>query len=94
MASKKFETFAQNLRAALILTSVSGANTNRNILANKGYLDEREAQLSKQGWRMHIQRKGNKNNPIADNTAAAQSTNRQEPCAHRTRVRRPGPYGR
>jgi hypothetical protein len=35
------------------------ANTNRNILADKGYVDgEREARLSKRGWRMHIQRKG------------------------------------
>jgi IS5 family transposase len=33
------------------------ANTNRDILADKGYVDgEREARLSKQGWRMHIQR--------------------------------------
>lgn len=32
------------------------ANTNRDILADKGYVDgEREARLSKHGWRMHIQ---------------------------------------
>jgi IS5 family transposase len=43
------------------------ANTNRNILADKGYVDsEREARLSKQGWRMHIQRKGSKDKPISD----------------------------
>jgi IS5 family transposase len=37
------------------------ANTNRDILADKGYVDgEREARLSNQGWRMHIQRKGSK----------------------------------
>ncbi|MGH8856382.1 MAG: transposase [Telluria sp.] len=43
------------------------ANTNRNILADKGYVDsEREARLGKQGWRMHIQRKGIKDQPISD----------------------------
>lgn len=43
------------------------ANTNRNILADKGYVDgEREARLSKQGWRMHIQRKGSKDKPISE----------------------------
>ena len=42
-------------------------NTNRNILADKGYVDgEREARLSKQGWRMHIQRKGSKGKPISE----------------------------
>ncbi|MES2264726.1 MAG: IS5 family transposase [Pseudomonadota bacterium] len=42
------------------------ANTNRNILADKGYVDgEREARLSQQGWRMHIQRKGSKGKPIS-----------------------------
>ena len=41
------------------------ANTNRDILADKGYVDgEREARLSKQDWRMHIQRKGTKDKPI------------------------------
>lgn len=43
------------------------ANTKRNILADKGYVDsEREARLGKQGWRMHIQRKGSKDKPIFD----------------------------
>jgi IS5 family transposase len=43
------------------------ANTNRDILADKGYVDgEREARLSKQGWRMHIQRKGSKGKPISE----------------------------
>jgi len=42
------------------------ANTDRDILANKGYVDgQREARLSKQGWRMHIQRKGSKGKPIS-----------------------------
>jgi len=42
-------------------------NTNRNILADKGYVDgEREDRLSKQGWRMHIQRKGTKDKPISE----------------------------
>jgi transposase, IS5 family len=32
-------------------------NTNRNVLADKGYVDgAREERLSKRGWRMHIQR--------------------------------------
>lgn len=43
------------------------ANTNRNILADKGYVNgEREARLSRQGWRMHIQRKGSKDKPISE----------------------------
>ena len=42
-------------------------NTNRNILADKGYVDgEREDRLGKQGWRMHIQRKGTKDKPISE----------------------------
>jgi transposase, IS5 family len=42
------------------------SNTNRNILADKGYVDgEREARLSKEGWRVHIQRKGSKGKPIS-----------------------------
>ena len=42
------------------------ANTNRDILADKGYVDgEREARLNKQGWRMQIQRKGSKGKPIS-----------------------------
>jgi len=41
-------------------------NTNRNILAYKDYVDgEREARLSKQGWRMQIQRKGSKDKPTS-----------------------------
>jgi IS5 family transposase len=36
-------------------------NTNRDILAGKGSANgEREARLSKQGWRMRIQRKGSR----------------------------------
>ena len=43
------------------------ASANRNILADKGYVDaEREARLSKQGWRVHIQRKGRKDKPISE----------------------------
>lgn len=42
-------------------------NTSRDILADKGYVDgEREERLTKQGWRMHIQRKGTKDNPISE----------------------------
>jgi IS5 family transposase len=42
------------------------ANTSRDILADKGYVDgEREERLTKQGWRMHIQRKGTKGKPIS-----------------------------
>ena len=42
------------------------ANTSRDILADKGYVDgEREARLSQQGWRMHIQRKGSKGKSIS-----------------------------
>src|SRR5512133_3785264 len=46
---------------------LDAANTSRDILADKGYVDgEREARLSKQGWRMHIQRKGSKDKPISE----------------------------
>jgi len=46
---------------------LDSANTNRNILADKGYVNgEREARLSKQGWGMHIQRKGSKDKPISE----------------------------
>jgi IS5 family transposase len=42
-------------------------NTNRNILADKSYVDgAREERLSKQGRRMHIQRKGTKDKPISE----------------------------
>lgn len=41
-------------------------NTSRDVLADKGYIDgEREARLSQQGWRIHIQRKGSKDKPIS-----------------------------
>jgi transposase, IS5 family len=43
------------------------ANTNRNILADKGYVDgERGARPGKQGWRLYIQRKGGKDKPISN----------------------------
>ena len=42
-------------------------NTNRNVLADKGYMDgEREDRLARQGWRMHIQRKGSKDKLISE----------------------------
>jgi IS5 family transposase len=42
-------------------------NTNRDILADKGYVEgARENRLTKQGWRMHIQRKGTKDKPISE----------------------------
>lgn len=56
------------------------ANTNRNILAGKGYVDgEREARLSKQGWRVHIQRKGSKDTPIS---ATQERRNHRKAKAH------------
>jgi len=43
------------------------ANKNRNILADKRYVDsERKARLSEQGWQMDIKRKGSKDKLIAD----------------------------
>ncbi|WP_223164870.1 transposase [Massilia mucilaginosa] len=43
------------------------SNTNRNVLADKGYVDgEREDKLTRQGWRMYIQRKGSKDKPIPE----------------------------
>lgn len=42
------------------------SNTNRDIVADKGYVDgEREARLNQQGWRVRIQRKGSKDKPIS-----------------------------
>ncbi len=42
-------------------------NTNRDVLADKGYVDgEREARLNQKGWRMRIQRKGSKDKPISE----------------------------
>ncbi len=59
------------------------SNTNRNILADKGYVDgEREDRLSKQGWRMHIQRKGSKDKPIS----AAQERRNKRIAKTRARI--------
>ncbi|RSZ55234.1 IS5/IS1182 family transposase, partial [Massilia atriviolacea] len=45
---------------------LDSANTNRNVLADKVYVDgKREERLSEQGWRMHIQRRGSKVKPIS-----------------------------
>ena len=42
------------------------SNTSRDVYADKGYVDgEREARLTGQGWRMHIQRKGTKDKAIS-----------------------------
>lgn len=42
-------------------------NRNQDILADKGYVDGgREVQLSRQGWRMHIQRKGSKDKSLSE----------------------------
>lgn len=38
---------------------LDGGNTGRDVWADKGYVDsEREQRLGEQGWRLHIQRKG------------------------------------
>lgn len=59
------------------------ANTNRDILADKGYVDgEREERLSKHGWRMHIQRKGSKDKPIS----AAQERRNKRIAKTRARI--------
>ena len=43
------------------------SNTSRNIYADKGYVNgEREARLKSEGWRMHMQRKGNKDKPLSE----------------------------
>jgi IS5 family transposase len=62
---------------------LDSSNTNRDILADKGYVDqEREARLSELGWRMHIQRKGHKNKPIS----AAQQRRNHRIAKTRARV--------
>ena len=61
-----FQRFA-GLRASGQIPDRTTIWTNRDILAEKGYVDgEREERLTKQGWRMHIQRKGTKDNPISE----------------------------
>ena len=41
-------------------------NTGRDVWADKGYVDqERETRLNDKGWRMHIQRKAQKNRPLS-----------------------------
>lgn len=42
------------------------ANTGRDLYGDKGYVDrEREARLKAQGWRVHIQRKAAKGQPLS-----------------------------
>lgn len=42
------------------------ANTGRDLYGDKGYVDGgREARLKAQGWRVHIQRKAEKNKPLS-----------------------------
>ena len=46
-------------------------------MADKGYVDhEREERLVKQGYCMKVHRKGGKNKPISEATAAAQKPDR------------------
>ena len=46
---------------------IDPANTSRDIYADKGYVDgKREARLTEEGWRMHIQRKGSKDKPLSE----------------------------
>ncbi|MGK5021368.1 transposase [Janthinobacterium lividum] len=46
---------------------IDPTNTNRDLYANKGYVDGmREMRLKRQGSRTHIQRKGSKDKPISE----------------------------
>ena len=46
---------------------LDASNTNRDIYADKGYVDgEREQRLRAQRWRVHIQRKGQAGKPLSD----------------------------
>ncbi|OZB50412.1 MAG: IS5/IS1182 family transposase, partial [Thiomonas sp. 14-66-4] len=46
---------------------LDAGNTSRDIYADKGYVDgEREQRLRAQGWRVHIQRKGQAGKPLSD----------------------------
>ena len=46
---------------------LDASNTSRDIYADKGYVDgEREQRLRAQGWRVHIQRKGQAGKPLSD----------------------------
>jgi hypothetical protein len=47
-------------------TQVIGTKTIGHLEKPLRICGEREARLSKQGWRMHIQRKGSKDKPISD----------------------------
>ncbi|OIQ83906.1 transposase DDE domain protein [mine drainage metagenome] len=46
---------------------LDAGNTSRDVWADKGYVDgERAQRLRAQGWRMHIQRKGQAGKPLSD----------------------------
>lgn len=46
---------------------LDAGNTSRDVYADKGYVDgEREQRLTAQGWRLHIQRKGQAGKPLSD----------------------------
>jgi len=45
---------------------LDSANTSRDLYGDKGYVDGgREARLKSRGWRVHIQRKAEKNRPLS-----------------------------
>ena len=61
---------------------IDPSNTSGDIYADKGYVNgERGARLKSQGWRMHIQRKGNKDNPCPRCSSGATAAS-----PHRARV--------
>jgi hypothetical protein len=69
-------------------------NTSRDLYADKGYVDgEREARLTGQGWRMHIQRKGTKDKAVSATQEQRNKRIRQNPCTGRAYLCQPGADG-
>ena len=72
---------------------IDPSNTSGDIYADKGYVNgERGARLKSQGWRMHIQRKGNKDKPLSE---VQERRNRRiaSPRSRRACLRRTGATG-
>lgn len=58
---------AMEQEARQVLRRLQGLGQCRQALQARAHdQGEREARLSKQGWRVHIQRKGSKDKPISD----------------------------
>lgn len=64
---RKFKVSTANANDTLHLEDVlDSANTSRDLYGDKGYVDgEREARLKAEGWRVHMQRKAERDKPLS-----------------------------